>query len=315
MNGFDYIRRISEFYEPRTPKAALVAVIAGFIPVEAFIYRAAAITPLFEEPYNVDELERVLARPDLGFGEAMALSEIFSEITRSPDKELALFAAESLGSLEDRYLKLVNEYEKKVAAILEANPAISGVVPGSLVEGEGVPGAVENASSAGAPSELPMGKERDEAESASELLVEMDRFEETVPQFSCEDIEEGEAIFAWARSLYEYALISGRSKLIRNYYLKEAYYTLHKSPASCRSAEGFDLLIRCLLRLGLVDQADKVIHSELGKRSDDILLSLAAESAFLRRDPRGIRAILTGRKLDELRLEPRLNAALAAWMA
>jgi hypothetical protein len=103
MTGFDYVRSMRTMYQPRTPRAALVAAEAGVLPVEALVYKASSVKPLFEEPYDLDELERVLAQRDLSFADAMLLSEIFASMTREPDKERALFAAESLTALENRW--------------------------------------------------------------------------------------------------------------------------------------------------------------------------------------------------------------------
>lgn len=244
MNGFDYVRARASYYTPRTPRAALLSVQAGLLPLEAFVYKSLSVKPLFEEPYDPEELERVLAQPGMTLGDAMLLAEIFTAMTRNPDKELALFAAESLGALEGRWARRI------------------------------------------------------------EALRPLD-----VDRASCE----GGRAYEYARSLYEYALIAGRYAPIRNYYLREAYYALSEYPEACASSEGFDLRIRCLLRLGLVDQAEAVIGAELGSRSDGELLILAVEAAFVRKDQRRIRELLAGRDLEALGLDPEVAALLEGW--
>jgi hypothetical protein len=246
VNGFDYIRTRNSFYVPRTPRAALLSAQAGLLPIEAFVYRTLSVKPLFEEPYDPEELERVLANPALGLGDAMLLVEILTAMTTNPDKELALFAAESLGALEGRWARRVETYETEVRDIA-----------------------------------------------------------------AC---DEGQ-VYEYARALYEYALIAGRYAAIRNYYLREAYYALSKHPGACLGSEGFDLRIRCLLRLGLLDQAESILDAELGKRSDGELLVLAVEAAFLRKDQRRVRELLAGRDLGSLGLAPELEALLADWAA
>lgn len=256
MNGFDYVRTMRGRYRPRTPRAALIAAEEGILPIEAIVYKAASVKPLFEEPYDPNELERVLAQGDLSFADAMLLSEIFAAMTRGSDKELALFAAESLTALENRWARKVDELR-----------AAHG--PGS-----------------------------------------------------------GDGAYPLARALFEEALIAGRSAPIRNYYLREAYYALSggrdlaaaaaaEAPGRCSPA--FNLRIRCLLSLGLLEQAEAEISAEYGRaecgeRSDDgALLALAVEAAYLRRDIRRIRELLKDRDLEGLGLAPELKGLLASW--
>jgi hypothetical protein len=241
VTGYEYIRAMRGLYNPRTPRAAFVAAEAGILPVEALVYKACSVKPLFEEPYDLDELERVLAQRDLSFGDAMMLAEIFAAMTRDGDTERALFAAESLTALENRWARKVE----------------------SLRPGDG-----------------PV---------------------------------EGKGAFDLARALYEQAIIAGRSAPIRNYYLLEAYYILCQRPDAGSGGPEFGLLIRCLVRLGLLDQAQAEVDGELGSRDDGELLALAAEIAYMRKDVRRVRELLDGRDLVELGLEHGLYAVLASW--
>ncbi len=243
MSGYEYIRAMRSLYNPRTPRAALVAAEAGILPVEAVVYKASSVKPLFEEPYDLDELERVLAQRELSFGDAMMLAEIFATMTRDPDKERALFAAESLTTLENRWARKVEELR---------------------------------------------------------------------PAYSPADAEGGAAV-SLARSLYEQALIAGRSTPIRNYYLLEAYYILCQRPDAGSGGPGFGLLIRCLVLLGLLDQAESEVQGELSLRDDGELLALAVELAYARKDVRRVRELLAGRDLVALGLENGLFAVLDSW--
>jgi hypothetical protein len=258
--GFEYIRSMRSYYSCRTPRGALLAVEESICPIPAFAYKALSVKPLFEEPYNLEELERVLAQPSLSLGDAMLLEEIFTDMTKEADKERALFAAESLGALEGKWARRVEELRPAAE-----DTAAEGAASGKAAR----PGA-------------------------------------------CSD--EGR-IYAYARALYEYALIAGRYASIRNYYLREAYYALSEHPEACATSEGFDLRIRCLLRLGLVDQAEAIIASELGKRSDGELLLLAVEAAFERKDARRVRELLAGKDLAALELDPERELLLRGWMA
>lgn len=243
MTGYEYIRTMRSLYIPRTPRAAYIAAEAGLLPVEAVIYKASSVKPLFEEPYDLEELERVLAQADLSFGDAMMLAEIFAAMTRERDKERALFAAESLTALENRWIRKVESLR----------PAYDSGEDGL------------------------------------------------------------DAAFLLARALYERALLAGRSAPIMNYYLIEAYYILCQRQDAGSGGREFDLLIRCLLRLGLVDQADSEIGAELEKRSEGELLALAAEIAYLRKDVRRIRELLSGRGLGGLGLDAELVQVLESW--
>jgi hypothetical protein len=241
VNGYEYVRAMRSLYNPRTPRAALVAAEAGILPIEALIYKASCVKPLFEEPYDLDELERVLAQPDLAFGDAMMLAEIFASMTRERDKERALFAAESLTTLENRWARKVEGLRPRYDPL---DPAGEGALP-------------------------------------------------------------------LARAFYEQALIAGRSGPIRNYYLLEAYIILCQRPDAGSGGPGFDLLIRCLVLLGLLDQAQSEIQAELELRDDGELLALAVEIAYARKDVYRVRELLKGRDLGELETE--LAAVLEAW--
>jgi hypothetical protein len=261
MSGFDYIRTMRSFYRPRTPRAALIAAQEGLLPVEAILFKGSSVKPLFEEPFDPEELERVLAQGDLDLHDAMILAEIFAAMTREGNKERALFAAESLTALENRWARKVEACRKTLR-------------PG-----------------------------------------------------------DGEAAYRLARALYEQALIAGRTVPIRNYYLREAYYVLADSAGGAEGSSFFNLRIRCLLKLGLIDQAEMEIAKELEGRptgrhgreaaaegSEDPeasargeLLALAVEAAYLRKDVRAIHRLLGRGMPAGVRLDPELTALLESW--
>jgi hypothetical protein len=244
-SGFGYVRSMGAYYRPRTPRAALVAASAGILPPDAIVFKASSVKPLFEEPYDLEELDRVLAQEGLPFGDAMNLAEIFAAMTRDPDKERALFAAESLTSLENRWAR-------RSGALREAFEASGG---------------------------------------------------------------DDELAFRLARSLYEQAMLAGRMAPIRNFYLLDAYYILCGHPDAETGGPGFNLLIRCLLRLGIYAQADFEIRSRRGRRADGELLALAVETAYLRKDVARIRELVDDADLASLGLDDEVRGLLEAWKA
>ena len=114
-SGFAYLRNASNYFVPRTQATALKAVQDGLLPEEAFIHKAVNIRPIFEEPYDILEIERLLARQDLDIGSALLLMRIFEKLIKDPDKELALFAAESINALEVRYNRRIEQLRKSLA--------------------------------------------------------------------------------------------------------------------------------------------------------------------------------------------------------
>ena len=90
-------------YNPRTPRAALLAVESGLLPQEAYIYKANSIKPLFEEPVDIPEIERILASENNDLTTNLLLIGILERLLVNNDSEIALFAAESINAIEGRY--------------------------------------------------------------------------------------------------------------------------------------------------------------------------------------------------------------------
>ncbi len=264
MSGFDYIRTMRNYYRPRTPRAAIIAAQEDLIPMDAIIYKGSSVKPLFEEPYDLEELERILAQRNLAFPDAMILSEIFAAMTRETDKERALFAAESLTMLENRWAKKVED----LRAMLDGTEKTDG--------GSGANGAAG-------------------------------------------DGDHDKKAFDLARALFEQALVTGRSAPIRNYYLRESYYVLSHREWTLHRDEAFNLRIRCLMGIGLLDQAEAEIVAELALTpsggTNPVLIALAVETAYLRKDLRAIRGFLSHMDLASTGLSPELIAVLGTWQA
>jgi len=114
--AYDYINQFRSLYIPRTPSAALQAVEKDLLPIEAYIFKSTALNPILKKPYNLDEIEWLLSKKNRDLQTNLILKTVLSEISRSDDKEIALFAAESLNAIEKEYnsqlTKLKNELRK-----------------------------------------------------------------------------------------------------------------------------------------------------------------------------------------------------------
>jgi tetratricopeptide (TPR) repeat protein len=110
---YQYLLDSRNLYLPRSQAAALTGVAAGFLPEAALVFQGVNVRPIFEEPYDLLELEKVLAKPDLGLETIELLMKIFSLMTKNPDKEVALFAAESINALELRCGKFIQGIKRE----------------------------------------------------------------------------------------------------------------------------------------------------------------------------------------------------------
>jgi hypothetical protein len=107
--GFDFFRSRRPGYLPRTPAASLKAVGTGTVPAEQFVYASASAKPLDEEPFDLEEIQRVLARPDLNVQSSVLLKSVLEKLVGSKDQEVALFGAEGINSLESRALTRIEK--------------------------------------------------------------------------------------------------------------------------------------------------------------------------------------------------------------
>jgi len=106
---FQYFWEYNHFFQPKTPLTALKGLKEGVLPKEAFIYRATSLKPLFEKPYDFEELDRVLARKHMDLPTKILLMRIFKELITHEDPEVTLFAAESINILEQRYIEAIEK--------------------------------------------------------------------------------------------------------------------------------------------------------------------------------------------------------------
>ncbi len=120
MNGFDYVRTANQYFVPRTPRAAIKALEEGLLPAVAFIYKANSVGPLDEEPFDFDDIERVLARRENDLATNLQLMSIFERLLKHRDPEIALFAAESINAVENRYNTEIESLRRRLAEATEA---------------------------------------------------------------------------------------------------------------------------------------------------------------------------------------------------
>ena len=115
MMNFRDLMTSSTGFVPRTQAQALQGFSEGVLGPEYYMYRAVNIHPILEEPWDTNEIDRLLAKPDLDEDTAIVLMTVFERMVRGVDKELALFAAESINVLERRFLSRIQRFRKQVA--------------------------------------------------------------------------------------------------------------------------------------------------------------------------------------------------------
>ncbi|NCN04839.1 MAG: hypothetical protein GW949_04335 [Spirochaetales bacterium] len=99
-------------FVPRTPQAALLGLKSGVVSPEHFIAKRLSLMPLNYQPYDIQEVERVLAHRNLDEETVLLLVDILRDILQDPDREIAQVAAESLTSLENRYVQRIQGFKE-----------------------------------------------------------------------------------------------------------------------------------------------------------------------------------------------------------
>jgi hypothetical protein len=114
VQSFDLFRRSQDMYHPRTARAALLAAKANLVPLAACVYLGTSVKPIDEEPIDLDDLEHLLSRKNLDLETNLLLMRVLTKMLRDPDAEVALFAAESINTIENRYTKRIEELKGKL---------------------------------------------------------------------------------------------------------------------------------------------------------------------------------------------------------
>lgn len=114
MDDYSIFRNKTDYFAPKTPVAALKAYEHNFVPISVFMNKSNSTKPLDEEPYDIEEIERLLSRPNLGLQTNIILIGIFEKLIFSKDQEIALFAAESINIIENRYNKKIQKVKDEL---------------------------------------------------------------------------------------------------------------------------------------------------------------------------------------------------------
>ncbi|MBU0928458.1 MAG: hypothetical protein KKA67_11970 [Spirochaetes bacterium] len=122
MRDFRTLLHSKTGFIPKTEAQALRGYSEGILSPEYYIYLAVNIHPILEEPWDVREIDRLLAKSDLDADTAALLMTVFGRMVKSKDKELALFAAESVNALERRFVERVQALRKKLDSDRSAPP-------------------------------------------------------------------------------------------------------------------------------------------------------------------------------------------------
>lgn len=120
MLEFDYFRGATDAYRPRTANSSLRAAEAHLLPIEACVYLGTSIKPLDEQPIDLDAIDQVLSRQQLDLDTNLLLMRILTKLLRDPDAEMALFAAESINMIENRYTKRIEQFKASLQEKTEA---------------------------------------------------------------------------------------------------------------------------------------------------------------------------------------------------
>lgn len=120
MTIYSFFKRIKTYYNPRTPNSAYLAVIKGAIPKEFYIYKNNFLYSPFEkitiddeyEFNRIKELERLLAKDKRDLELEVKLIDTLEQLALHNNPDIALFAAESINSIENSYNKEIYEIKK-----------------------------------------------------------------------------------------------------------------------------------------------------------------------------------------------------------
>lgn len=143
MLEFDFFRQMADAYQPKTANAARRAAAANLLPVEACVYLGTSIKPLDEQPVDLEAIEQVLSRPELDLDTILLLMRVLTRMLRNPDAEVALFAAESISSIETRYTKRIQALKASLEE--QTNPEVLRLLARQYYELAQIhPGSIRN---------------------------------------------------------------------------------------------------------------------------------------------------------------------------
>lgn len=121
LDPFQNYRKSDVQFLPHTPQAALLGLERGVVTPAQFIMKRIGLRPLNAQPYDLEELEWVLAQKELDLETVLLLMEVLKQVLKNPDRDIAQFAAENLTTLENRYIQRVQGF-KELLEVEEPGP-------------------------------------------------------------------------------------------------------------------------------------------------------------------------------------------------
>lgn len=123
MLSFDYFRRAADKFVPKTSDAAFRAARLSIVPAECYVFEGTSVKPLDEEPVDLEVVEQTLGRGELDLQTNLLLIRILERLLRSPEQDVALFAAEGINLIEGRYIREIEELKSQPSPTKQAATA------------------------------------------------------------------------------------------------------------------------------------------------------------------------------------------------
>lgn len=136
MNIYDYFLKKNGSFIPKTPSAAIAGIKKGLLPKESFLSLSLFLYSPFgtpgklkaltehEELQRLNELERIISKKNLNLETEMLLIYTLDKLVEHKNPEIALFAAESINSIENRYNKRIYELKENISSIIRMSDIV-----------------------------------------------------------------------------------------------------------------------------------------------------------------------------------------------
>lgn len=119
MDIYNYFLNKEKWFPAKTPNSAITGIKKGVLPKESFISLSLFLYSPFETPgklkilsekeelQRIHELERILSKKKMDLETEVMLLYTLNKLVEHNNPEIALFAAESINSIENRYNKKI----------------------------------------------------------------------------------------------------------------------------------------------------------------------------------------------------------------
>ena len=113
---FDFYRKAekSDRYVPVTQRGLRKAFERGLSGIEFYIEMATSLRPLADEAQNIDEITRLLSQQKLTTNPNLHSVTILRNLIKSPNPEIALYAAEGLNSIESTFIEKIQRVKDRI---------------------------------------------------------------------------------------------------------------------------------------------------------------------------------------------------------